>query len=174
MRGNLLYSYQRWRLMHMMGAQIYQIVFVLSLQKYGERKSLGFLMDSVNFNHDFLKSTGILLADDHCGPSTWSFHSRCLKIEPHCAVRSQRKGRERKGSVVTKVVDSEGLLIQSRSFHPGERIFQKVMLLSLWHSKSDCLMSISITSLDIYFKHILYRRIFATRIFNYIKSIRYF
>ena len=70
------------------------------------------------------------------GPSTLSVHSRGLKIYAEFAIRSQRNGRERERSVVTKVVDLEGVVIQSGSFHPGEMIFDKVLFLSLRHSRA--------------------------------------
>ena len=71
------------------------------------------------------------------GPSTLSVHSRGLKIYAEFAIRSQRNGREWEGSVVTKVVNNEGFLVEIKSFHLGQIIFDKVLFLSRRHSKED-------------------------------------
>ena len=128
-----------------MRAHIPKLAFVFCFRKNSKRKSLSIRVNCVYHCHNFPKSSEIFLSDDHCGPSTLCLHSRGLKIESHCRVRSQRNRREREGSLVTKVVDSEGLLIQSRPFHPSEMIFEKVLFLSLRHSKAECLQSTPMT-----------------------------
>ena len=94
-----------------MGGNIGCLDVVFSFHINGMRKSLSVLVYSVNYRHYFPKSPKIFLSDDHCGPSTLCLHSRGLKIEPHCRVRSQRNERKWQGSVVTKVIDLEGVLI---------------------------------------------------------------
>ena len=127
-----LYSYQGW--CHMR-AKVLKIDFLLSFSKYDKRKSLSVLVYSIKGRHNILKSSKIFPSNKCHGPSTRSLQSRSLEIEAQCTVRSQSNWREREGSLVTKVVDSEWLLIKSRSFHPGQILFEKVSFLHLRHSK---------------------------------------
>ena len=119
--------------MHMMKAHVLKLDFVFCLQKYVRRKTLAFLMNSVHNQHNFLKSTDIFLSNDYWGPSTLSLDSRGLKVKLQCTVRSKRNGRERGGSVVTKVVHKEGLLLWVESFHLSQIRVDKV---TLPHSKA--------------------------------------
>ena len=122
-----------------MGGNIGCLDAVFSFHINGKGKRLSLLMYSFYHCHYFPKSIDIFLSYDHCGPSTLRLHSGSLKIEAHCRVRGQRNRRERQGSLITKVVDSEALLIKSGPFQPGVMIFKKVVFLSLRHSKADCL-----------------------------------
>ena len=123
--------------MHVMRAHILELDFVFRLQKYVRRETLAFLVKSVHNQHNFFKSTDIFLSNDYYGSSTLSMHSRGLKIYPQCAVRCQSNGREREGSVVTKIVDKEGFLIEVKSFHLRHVIFDKVMFLCYRQSKAE-------------------------------------
>ena len=119
-----------------MGVHSLKLDFVFRLQKYVRRKTLAFLMNVVHNQHNFLKSTDIFLSNDCYGPSTLGVDSRGLKVELQCGVRSKRNGRQWEGSVVTKVVHKEGLLILVEAFHLCQIVYDKVMFLS---SLSDIL-----------------------------------
>ena len=100
--------YQGWR--HM-GGNIGCLDVIFSFRINGKRKILSFLTYSLHYSHYFHKSTEIFLSDDDYGLSTLCLHSRGLKIKPHFALRCQSNRRERERSVVTKVVDLEGVMI---------------------------------------------------------------
>lgn len=123
--------------MHVMRAHILKLDSVFRLQKYVRRETLAFLVKSVHNQHNFHKPSDIFLSNYCYGPSTLSVHSRGLKIEGHVSVGCQGNRREGEGSVVSKVVHNEGFLIQIKSFHLRQVIFDKLMFLCYRHSKAE-------------------------------------
>ena len=145
--------------MQMMRAHSLKLDFLFRLQKYVRRKTLAFLMNSVHNQHNFLKSTDIFLSNDCYGPSTLSVDSRGLKVELQCGVRSKRNGREREGSVVTKVVHKEGFFIKIHPFHLFQIVYDKVMFLSLRHSKAGkCQTWVSIAKIEMYLAVVSFKK----------------
>ena len=72
----------------------------------------------VNDIHDVLESMKILSSDDHNGSSTRSLHPGDSEIQCQFTVRSKSYGRKTKVPLVSEIVDVEGLVFYSGSFHP--------------------------------------------------------